>query len=237
MSVQHTNISKISCSKNQSEGEFSVVAVAPNSLICDMLLNMGADVVITSKEVPSSKDFIEAFEYAKNKKIIVFPNSSNSLMSAAQAGSLYDGAEVAVVNCKSIAECYSSLPIIDFDEKVESVVSDINSAIDNVYIVSLVQAAKDIKFGDKSVKTDDYFALSGEEILATGKALEDVALTTSDYVMNQKECAVINVFYGKNVTSTRVSNIVEKLAESCFGIDITIVPTENEIIDLVLSFE
>lgn len=237
MSVQHTSISKISCAKNQSEGDFSVVAVAPNSLLCEMLLKMGADVVITSREVPSSKDFIEAFEHAKNDNILVFPNSSNSIMSAIQAGDLYESARVTVLSCRSFAECYCSLPIIDFDECVESVVEDVNSAIENIYTVSLVQAGKDIKFGDSYVKKGDYFALSGEEILATGATVDQVVLKTVDDVLNQKDCSVVNMFYGKKLTSSQISDVVEKLEASCFGIDIMTVPTEDEIIDLVLSFE
>lgn len=237
MSVQHTNVSKITRSKNQSEGEFSVVAVAPNKIICDMLLEMGADVVITSKDAPSSKDFIEAFEQAGSKNILLFPNSSNSIMSGIQASKLFLDGKVHVINCKSVAECYCSLPIIDFNDSVESAVESMNDTIENVYTVSVVRAEKDITFGDKSVKKEDYFAFAGEEIIAVGNNFEEAVFNTVDCVFKTKACSVVNMFYGKSITDGQISELTEKLEDAYFSVDWTSVYTDVEIIDLVLSFE
>ncbi|MBQ8331980.1 MAG: DAK2 domain-containing protein [Clostridia bacterium] len=239
MSVQHTQTTqKFLCSPNEGEGLFAVVAVAPNAMLQQMLAEMGADVVILSKEVPSSKDFLEAFEQVSAKEILVFPNSSNSILSAMQAGSLYKKAKITVLNCRSIAECYASLPIIDFNETdVHAIVSEVNDIIGNIYEVAVIHATKNIQYGNKTIVKNDYFALSGEEILLTGDQFERVALLTVNEVLRKQERSVLTLFYGKNVSEKQIHSLASRIGEAEDEVEICVISTQNPIYDLILSFE
>ena len=222
---------------NASEGEFSVVAVAYNSDLQAMLANMGADVVICSEEVPSSQDFIEAFEKVSTKQILVFPNSSNSILSAMQAGSLYKHAKVTVLNCRSIAECYSALAYIDFDtDDVNDIVEDINDTIGNIYQASIIHAEKNIQYGNRKVIKNDYFALSGNDILFTGHSVESVVMLTVEDVVKRLDRSVLNLFYGQNISRDQIEALSEKI-EDQFDLETCVIPTHNPIYDIVLSFE
>ena len=238
MSVQHTQTTqKFLCSDNTSEGEFSVVAVAYNSDLQLMLANMGADVVICSEEVPSSQDFIEAFEKVSTKQILVFPNSSNSILSAMQAGSLYKNAKVTVLNCRSIAECYSALAYIDFDtDDVSEIVEDINDTIGNIYQASIIHAEKNIQYGNRKVIKNDYFALSGNDILFTGHSVESVVMLTVEDVVKRLDRSVLNLFYGQNISLDQIEALSEKIEDE-FDLETCVIPTHNPIYDIVLSFE
>ena len=238
MSVQHTQTTqKFLCSDNASEGEFSVVAVAYNSDLQVMLANMGADVVICSEEVPSSQDFIEAFEKVSTKQILVFPNSSNSILSAMQAGSLYKNAKVTVLNCRSIAECYSALAYIDFDtDDVSEIVEDINDTIGNIYQASIIHAEKNIQYGNRKVIKNDYFALSGNDILFTGHSVESVVMLTVEDVVKRLDRSVLNLFYGQNISLDQIEALSEKIEDE-FDLETCVIPTHNPIYDIVLSFE
>lgn len=238
MSVQHTQITqKYLCAKEQNSGSYAVVAVAHNSMLQNMLVEMGADVVILSAESPSSQDFIEAFEKIEKKEILVFPNSSNSILSAMQAGSLYKKAKITVLNCRSIAKCYSSLPILDFESDINTTVNTVNDTIGNIYEVSIIHAAKNIQYGNKTIVKNDYFALSGEDILETGDKFESVVLETINDVTNKKECSVVNMFYGKNVSREQLDCIATEVGNRDFCIEIYMIPTQDNIYDLILSFE
>lgn len=238
MSVQHTqNEQKFLCSEMPSVGNFAVVAVAPNGLLQKMFADMGADVVIMSAEAPSSQDFVEAFQLVSAKEILVFPNCSNSILSAMQAGSLYKNAKVTVLNCRSIPQCYSSLAIVDFEGQVNSVIGAVNDTTGNMYEVSVVHAAKNITYGKKTIIKNDFFAISGEDILLTGDSFEDVAVQTVKQVAEQKDCEVITLFYGQNVLQKQLDEITEKISNAGFGVDVSCIPTQNRIIDLTIAFE
>ena len=240
MSVQHTQTTqkKYLCAKNQDEGFFAIVAVAPNDTLQAMLSQMGADVSILSAEAPSSQDFIEAFEHVASQEIIVFPNSSNSILSAIQAGNLYDKAKVTVVNCRTIAECYSAMAAIDFGEtNVGEVVAVVNETIDNIFQVSIARATKNTQFGTQSIVKDEYFALSEKEVLMTGKDFETVSVETLKVVVQDKDCSVVNLFYGKNVTDERAENLANQIREVVDDVEVCLIATQDSVYDLIISFE
>ncbi|MBQ7829540.1 MAG: DAK2 domain-containing protein [Clostridia bacterium] len=238
MSVQHTQTTqKYLCAEAQNTGSFAVVAVAPNALLQNMLAEMGADVVILSSESPSSQEFIESFEQIDKKEILVFPNSSNSILSAMQAGSLYKKAKITVLNCRSIPKCYSSLALIDFESDINTTVSTVNDTIGNIYEVSIIHASKNIAYGDKTVVKNDYFALSGDDILETGDRFDEVVLRTVREVTSKKDCSVVNMFYGKNAPTDQLYGVADEIGRAFDCLETYMIPTQDNIYDLILSFE
>ena len=239
MSVQHTHtVQKYLCTTSQEEACFALVAVAPNSLLQTMLSNMGADVVILSAEAPSSQDFIEAFEHISMQEILVFPNSSNSILSAVQAGRMYDKANITVVNCRSIAQCYSAMAAIDFcDPDISAVVDALNETMANVYEVAVTRATKNVQFGAKSIVKDNYLSLAGDDVLITGDKFDDVVLETVKTVVQDRECGIINMFYGQHVTEQMAKSLAETI-EAIYGdVEVCLIATQDSVYDLVLSFE
>lgn len=239
MSVQHTQTSqKYLVSQNESDGAFAIVAVAPNTLLQEMISEMGADVVIRSEEVPSSNDFLGAFERVEAKDILVFPNSSNSILSAMQAGSLYKKARVTVLNCRSIAQCYSALAMVDYgDRDINAVVNTVNDTIGNLSEVSVVHATKNIQYGNRTVVKNDYFALCKDEILVTANKFEAAVFLALDEILSQKECTVVNLFYGQKVSEEQADAIVSRINGMDPDLEVCVIPTQNSIYDMVLSFE
>lgn len=239
MSVQHTELSqKFLCAHHDEPGAFAVVTVAPNPRLQSMLSEMGADVVILSEEVPSSQDFLEAFDRVEAKDILVFPNSSNSILSAMQAGSLYKGARVTVLNCRSIPQCYAALAMIDFDSRdIGLTVSDVNDTIRELYEVSVVHATKNIRYGDRTVVKNDYFALAGDEILLTDTTLPRAVAKAADEILAQRECSVITLFFGQNVTEEQAKTMARAIEDAHGDVEVCLLSTESAIYDVVLSFE
>lgn len=239
MSVQHTQkTKKYLCGEINENCKFACVAVAPDPIVQGMFVEMGVDCCILSAESPSSSEFIEAFKYTGANEILVFPNTSNSILSAMQAASLYKDAKVTVLNCRSVAECYASLAIVDFDsEDTREIVESVNETVRNIYVVSVVKAQKNITYGNKSIVKNEFFALAGEDILVTGDGLESVALQTVCEVTKSRDCSVLTVFCGKNVSKQQLDGFVEAVNALGLCIEVYIVPTEDGIHDLTLSFE
>ena len=233
MTVQHTETTKhILCSKGDSDSLFSVVAVAYDPTVQQLFLDMGADVVIYCEEGASTKDFIDAFEHVHTHKILVFPNRSDSILSAIQAKNLYKKASVTVINSRGVAECYASLPTIHFEETdVDAVVDDTTETINNLYVVSVVRRKA------TDFRRDEFYALSGKEILAVGSSPEEAVLLTVGKVFKKAPKDVITLFHGKGLTDEGLCSIVDSIGALGLSAEIFTVPTESESSLLTLSFE
>ena len=239
MSVQHSGLTtKFLVSPPDEDAALAVVAVAPNQKLQRLLSEMGADVVILSEEAPSSKDFLEAFDQVTAERILVFPNSSNSILSAMQAGSMYKRAKVRVLNCRSVPECYVSLPVIDFcDPDIHATVGAVHDTISHLRKVSVAHASKSVRYGERSIVKNDYFALEGDEVLTVESGFTEVALYTLRKLIAEDEGDVMTLFYGKNRTAEDMEALTAAIEELDSDIEVCVISTLDPIYDLVVIFE
>ena len=223
--------------EEKSGFDFAVVAVVPNAYLQQRFFEMGADVVILSEIAPSAQDFLDAFHYAKSDKILVFPNSSNSILTSMQAASLYKKARACVLNSRSVEECYLSLGLIDFEEGIQAAVDIVNETIGNLYQACIYQAVKDVQYNNQRVNRGDFFSLCGKQILETGESVEAVVMKTVQTVLREKDSCVLTLFYGAEMSEEFIDILVGKLQDKYPLLEITSVPTRENICDIVLAFE
>ncbi len=242
MTVQHSNTNKnsVEVSANRHTAEFAVVAVANDDKMKQIFMDMGVDVVVKggSGYNPSSSDFIDAFDAAGSGKIVVFPNNSNIILAAEQAKDLYDKAEVVVIGSKSVAECYSALAIIDYEESdIDAVKETAEEAISNVYTVIVTNAVRNVRFGEKDITTDDVVAMSGSRLIAVGKNTLDAAKEAIFRIMSDEEKDVINLFAGKRFSEEMIQETVDYVSAEYHYTEVCITRTDDEVYDLIISFE
>lgn len=239
MSVQHTGLTtKFLCNPPDGDAALAVVAVAPNQKLQHLLSEMGADVVILSEEAPSSKDFLEAFDQVSAERILVFPNSSNSILSAMQAGSMYKRAHVRVLNCRSVPECYVSLPVIDFcDPDIHATAGAVHDTLSHIRKVSVAHASKSVRYGERNIVKNDYFALEGDEVLTVESSFSEVALYTLRKLISDGDGDVMTLFFGKNRTAEEVEALTAAIKELDGDIEVCVISTLDPIYDLVVIFE
>ena len=223
--------------REDEECSFGVVAVTVSQGTQQFFSDMGADVVILSDIAPSSQDFVDAFSLCKKKDIIVFPNSSNSILTAMRAAAMYSDATVHVVNCKSVAECYASLAIMDFEGDVATAISSAKDTISAAYEFSLYRANKNVKYGSKIIVEKDFFSLSNNSILEIGKTLEDVAVATAKRVLETGEYSVLTIFYGDNLGDEYIDFIVESINSLGFDAEIATVKIGEDASSLTVLCE
>ena len=239
MSVQHTGLTtKFLCNPPDGDAALAVVAVAPNQKLQHLLSEMGADVVILSEEAPSSKDFLEAFDQVSAERILVFPNSSNSILSAMQAGSMYKRAHVRVLNCRSVPECYVSLPVIDFcDPDIHATAGTVHDTLSHIRKVSVAHASKSVRYGERNIVKNDYFALEGDEVLTVDCNFTEVAHNTLRRLISDGDGDVMTLFFGKNHTAEEMEALTTAVEELDPDIEVCVISTLDPIYDLVVIFE
>ena len=239
MTVQHTEVMKnILCSPDKNNGAFSVVAVAYDHTVQKLFIDMGADVVICCEDSVPTKDYIDAFENVTTENIIVFPNGSDSILSAIQAKKIYKKANITVINSRGIAECYASLPTIDFAETdIDLVADEITKTINNLYIVSVVQRKNPVYYNSENIQKNSFYAFSGKEIIVIGKTLEEAIIKTIDKTFEKFEKDIITIFHRKDIAQESINAIVDAISELGFLAEVFTVQVENLSSDIVLSFE
>ena len=239
MTVQHADLSKrILCSDVKNEGAFALVAVAGDPGVQKLFVEMGADVAVCCEDNVSTKDYLDAFEKVTTPHIVVFPNSSDAILSAMQAKNLYKKAKITVLNSRSIAECYAALPAVDFEtEDVEQLEEDISRIINNLYVVSVARRKTPVTYGNKNICANAYYSFSGKELVQIGKTLEETVLATVENVLSSRQKEIITIFYNKSVSEDQMEMIVEQIQELDFYGEVFTVPAENLHSELMVSFE
>lgn len=239
MTVQHTEtVKNILCAPTKSTGAFSVVAVAYDPAMQKLFAQMGADVVILCEDCATTKDYMDAFQNVTTKEILVFPNNSDSILTAMQAKKLCKDTTVTVLHSRSVAECYASLPIIDFEETdTKLVVDSIAETINNMYVVSVARRKEPEHSESNQLRRDEFYAFSGKEIVAIEKSLEDTVVKTIEKVMRRSPRDVITIFRGKNVLQEQIDSILEAVESRGILAELFTVNSPNNLSELTISFE
>lgn len=240
MNVQHSSTKQEAEPEILSDSHIAVVAVAHDNAMKKHFKEMGADIVMLGDHTcpPAAADFVKEFRKLPSDTIIVFPNSKNTQLVAEQAGKLYDKAQVIVIPTKSDAECYAALPMVDFgSEDVPEMIKSLNDTVKNVTIVLVARAQKDASYAGQSIKKDDFVALKGEHLLATGQVLEDVALEATKWILSTRECDILTIFKGKNISDSVTDRMEEFIESQYVYTETEVIETENTFLSLVLSFE
>ncbi len=244
MSVQHSELKQNSVLKAEPKADLnatvSVVAVAHDNAMQQRFLDMGADVVMFCKQEcpPAASDFIDEFKKLTTEHIVVFPNSKNTELAAEQAAKLYDKAGIVVIPTKSDAECYASLPMVDFTcEDIEEMTEELKATVENVTIVLISKAQKDACYSGMVIKKNDFVALQGDRLLAVGNDIALVAVEAVKGIFAHEEKDVMTVFAGKNTDNQVVDTLSDFVLSEYIYTELAVVETENTLFNLVLSFE
>ena len=243
MSVQHQELYTQPEEPAAAYGEgnaFSVVAVAHNREMKKGFLEMGADYVILAdyQNPPTAADFVEALGRSVPETVLVFPNNKNTQLAAVQAQRLCENKKVLVADTQSDAQCYAALPMLDYAaEDTEQLLEQIKETVDNLDVILVSQVEKATVFDGQPIEQGDFVAICGHELKAVGGCAETVCTDTIGRMLEQKDCEVITMFTGKAASQQTAQKICDFVAEKYLYTEMTVVPTDDEFYQVVLSFE
>lgn len=240
MSVQHDNLPASAPAQNPilREGPFAVVAVAHTPAMAEHFSRFGADVVLRAERgcPPSASDFIAAFERIRSPIILVFPNSKNAIPVAMQAGNLAKNARVAVFPTVSDTVCYSALPMLDFEEEDYGVICEsVSETVENIVTVTVTKASRSVTLNDMQVSAGDYAAMCGSKLLGVGKT--PVAAAADAAQNADGEYSVVRIFADSSVTEEELEKLSVAATRGDPFIETEVIPANDSLCPLTLSFE
>ena len=238
MSVQH---SESSISEPEEEPEYketTIVAVSSGDGITELFKVMGVDYVVSGGQTmnPSTEDFMKAFAKLNTKNIIVFPNNSNIIMAAKQAAENYDKANVVVIETKTIAQCYSALTIISFEE-FDALVESMKMSVDNVTSLEVTYAVRDSKIDEFDIKENDYLGFVNHKMTTVSKTKLDSVKDLFNSLEDLEEKEVVTILYGSDVTKEEISEVVEYLESTYDWLEIAPIYGGQKVYSYIIAVE
>ena len=195
--------------------KYAIVAAASGEGMKEYFRNEGVAAVIDGGQTnnPSAKAFVDAFYSIDADHIIVLPNDGNIIMTAKQAAKIYNGAEVHVIETKSMAEGYSAMSMVDFSlPTVEEVIFEMTHYLPNVTTAYITTATRDANINGVDVKEGSYVGLT-TDILSCDDDIIEAALKMFAALPDIDDKQVVSVFYGSSVTEEDALALGDALLE------------------------
>jgi dihydroxyacetone kinase-like predicted kinase len=138
-----------------------------------------------------------------------------------------------VLNSRSVAECYASLSVIDFDDCVERAVAESNEAISGIFEFGVYHAVKDIKYGNVCVPKGHFFSLKGKSILGVAQSIEEVSLRTLSEIAKNREVNALTLFTGENISGDFTEELFTKIEGVLADAEMTSVCSDDKVYSLL----
>lgn len=225
--------------KSKSTKAYSVVAVASGDGMTALFEEMGADIIVSGGQTanPSIEEFVAAFEKCDTEHIIVLPNNKNIILAANQAAQIYKGASVHVIKSKNMMQGYGALSVITPGIKdIDALITGAQRAADGVEGGEVTRAVRDAVIGGVSIKSGDYMAIGGSEIIAATPTAEDAVLEilkNTDMMLAE----IITLFVGKSVSDDSRVALTEKLRELYEDCEVTVHIGGQDVYDYYVAVE
>jgi hypothetical protein len=154
-----------------------VVAVAPGSGFRELLLGLGAAVVVEGGQAmnPSTEDLLTGIDQARAAQVLLLPNNPNLVLGAEQAAGVSPH-EVAVVPSRNLPQGIAALLAFDPEARLEVNRQRMQAAMAEVHAIEVTGAMRDSQFDGGEIAKGDVIALLDGDLVASGRDLTKVVL-------------------------------------------------------------
>jgi len=229
MKIQHKHVVEAREVKEDvyaADKKHGILCVSPGEGLSKIMLNLGADKIITGGQTmnPSLKDIYNSLKKFKSEDIILFPNNPNIILTAKEAAKEYEKEntekKVYVFETNSSQECIAALTQYDDIQTFEKLKEEMDEAIENVVSLSVTYAVRDSKIQNIKVKKNEYLGIYGEKMVLSNKKLDKLINDAIDDILKKdKEKEVITIFYGSEVSENQAKKLMQQLEENYSDIE------------------
>lgn len=231
MQLQHNNIT---VKEKRERKKYGVVAVASGEGIKNLFTERGVDVIVDGGQSnnPSAEDFISAFEEVNADTVFVFPNNSNVILTAKQAGEMYKESDVRVIESRTVGDGYASLSMLSFDSgDTLRIEEELKNAMDGVVTVEISKSIRNTE----DVNAGDYIGFIGKDILFANSERISALCGTVDKIDGEFDTVIL--IYGNDVDTEEVEEVTKFFEKNYPNTELYPVDGKQEIYDYILIAE
>lgn len=218
---------------------YATVSVASGQGMKDMLLSLGTDEVVEGGQSmnPSAEAFVAAFEVLNADTIFVFPNNGNVILTAQQAATLYDKADVRIIPTKTVGEGYVALSMFDTSSgDTDAIVAELTEVAESVVTGMVSVASRDTEKDGISVKRGDFLGFADDVIYATEETPE-AALESLAEKLRAGTYDIAVLICGSDVSAENAQALYDGLSKTYRRTEFIMLDGGQPIYDYILILE
>ncbi|HIU44811.1 MAG TPA: DAK2 domain-containing protein [Candidatus Enteromonas pullicola] len=197
--------------------DMALISVCSGAGLEEMFKELGVDEIVSGGQTmnPSTEDFVKAIKKTRARNVLILPNNSNIVMAASQAADVMEGSEikVKVVQSKTIPQGIASAMMYNPEGDLESVYSEMKSALKTISSGSVTYAIKDTEIEGVHITKGFYMAMKDKNIVSCVKDKLEALFDLSESLLRRGEPSIITVIAGEDVTDEEASKAREVLEE------------------------
>src|SRR5699024_4886249 len=217
--------------------EVAKIVVSSGKGVNSMFESLGADYIIPGGQTmnPSTEDILTAIEKVNAKKVYIFPNNKNIILSANQAADIVEQT-VHVIPTKTIPQGIAALFVYDEDKDSDVNTTNMLGAIGDVKTGLITYAVRDTEVNNIKIKKNDFMGLSDDSIKVTHV---DKVETTKEllYDLIDEEDEILTIFYGEDITEAEKVEIVSYIEETFEDLEAEFYDGDQPVYSLIIMVE
>lgn len=201
--------------KKKEPKEYALIAVANGEGIKSIFKDLGVDEIVSGGQTmnPSTEDFVKACRECNAKNIYIFPNNSNIIMAATQAGDVLEGeCNVNVIPSKSIPAGIAACLVFNPTASVEANLEEMNGELENIKTGEVTFSVRDTCIDGTEVHNGDFMGISKKKILVSTKDKVE-ALKTLIAGMVDEDSSLLTIYFGEDLTQEEIERVNALVAE------------------------
>jgi hypothetical protein len=197
-----------------------VVAVAPGSGFRQLLLGLGAAVVVEGGQAmnPSTEDLLKGIDQATAAQVLVLPNNPNLVLGAEQAARV-SPYKVAVVPSRNLPQGIAALLAFDPEARLEVNRQRMQAAMGEVHAIEVTEAMRDSQFEGGEIAKGDVIALLDGKLVASGRDLTKVVLAALGG-LDDGSFEVVTLFRGATAEVSGSELLAEQIRKRFPGVEV-----------------
>ena len=219
--------------------KFGIVAVAAGEGIRETFLDLGADAVVDGGQSmnPSAESFLEAFSDINAENILVYPNNGNIILTARQAASLYEDANVRVIGSRSIGECYAALSLLDLSSgDIDEIEKSSLEIMDSVVTGTVSRASRTTERDGVKIKEGDFIGFSGGTVYSDSPSAAEAALKLADR-LSADDYGILMLICGKDAGTREAGELKDALQKAHRLTEVILLDGGQPIYDYIMVLE
>ena len=218
---------------------YGTVAVANGKGIIDTFISLGVDQVVNGGQSmnPSAEDFIRAFGKINADVILVYPDNSNVIMTARQAGALYDKAEIRVIPTRTVGEGYAAISMLDTSSgDTDAIAAEAEEIISGVVCGSVSRANRDTEMNGIRIHSGNYIGFSDGVVYSDSPDRAEAVLTLADR-LNAGQFDILMLICGTDADADEAQRIYSALEGKYRRTEIIMIDGDQPVFDYMIVLE
>ena len=202
----------------------SVIAVASGPGLAALFQDAGCAAIVPGGQTlnPSASEIIDAALSAGTTDVIVLPNNSNVILTAAQAADAgADGVTLHVVNTRSMPQGTAAMLGFNPEVSVDENLASMGAASNGVETLEITQAVRDSTVDGQDVAEGQFMAILDDQLVCLAEAAE-TALREGLTYSAVDEDSIITLYLGDGTDSERAAALQEDLESAHPGVEVDV---------------